>query len=138
MSADDFDPFIERLYARAPTMQDDMLFAAEVETRLASASRWRTLALTAAGLVGGALAVGGAVDLNLHVSSDAGASSAQASQNLNASVAAVQASAQGLADHLGLAHMDLGSLGGMQLFWITAGALAALLAAGAVRLSQEV
>lgn len=138
MSADDFDPFIERLYARTPPMQDATLFAAEVETRLASVSRWRTLALTAAGLVGGVVAVGGAVDLNFNISPDAGSSSTQVTQGFNASVAAAQVSAQGLADSLGLTGLDLGSMGGMQLFWITAGALVALLAAGAVRLSQEV
>ena len=138
MSADDFDPFIERLYARTPPMQDSTLFAAEVETKLATASRWRTLALTAAGLVGGAVAVGGAVDLNFHISQDAAPSSAQLTQGFNASVASAQASAQGLAGQLGLTQLDLGSMGGMQLFWITAGALVALLAAGAVRLSQEV
>ena len=55
MSADDFDPFIERLYSRTPVMQDAGLFAADVETRLASASRIRTLALTAAGLIGGGM-----------------------------------------------------------------------------------
>ncbi|RZJ18163.1 MAG: hypothetical protein EON91_06290 [Brevundimonas sp.] len=138
MSADDFDPFIERLYARTPVLQDAGLFAADVETRLTSASRIRTLALTAAGLVGGVVAVSGAVDLNLNLSSDAGASSAQLGQGFTASVAAAQVSAQGVADRIGLTQVDLGSMGGMQLFWITAGALLALLAAGAVRLSQEV
>ncbi|PZQ46789.1 MAG: hypothetical protein DI570_26835, partial [Phenylobacterium zucineum] len=38
----------------------------------------------------------------------------------------------------GLSDMALGSMGGMQLFWIAAGALIALAAAGVMRLSQEV
>ena len=39
---------------------------------------------------------------------------------------------------LGLADVSLGSMGGMQMFWIAAGALIALAAAAVVRLSQDV
>ncbi len=56
MSADEFDPMIERLFARTPNMADAMLFAADVETRLQSSTRVRTLALTLAGVVGGIIA----------------------------------------------------------------------------------
>ena len=70
MSADEFDPMIERLFARSPQMADASLFAAEVETKLHSSSRVRTLALTAAGLIGGVIAVRESMNLNLHLSND--------------------------------------------------------------------
>ena len=41
-------------------------------------------------------------------------------------------------DQLGLSGLELGSMGGMQMFWIVAGALIALAAAGVMKLSQEV
>ena len=45
---------------------------------------------------------------------------------------------QSLLDRVGLAGVDMSSMGGMQLFWATAGVLVALLAAGVVKLSQEI
>lgn len=45
---------------------------------------------------------------------------------------------QSLLDRLGVAGLDLGAIGGMQMFWATAGVLVALLAAGVVKLSQEI
>ena len=45
MSADEFDPMIERLFSRSPQMADAELFAVEVETKLHSSSRVRTVAL---------------------------------------------------------------------------------------------
>jgi hypothetical protein len=45
---------------------------------------------------------------------------------------------QSLMDRVGLTGLDLGSMGGMQLFWATAGVLVALLAAGVVKLSQQI
>ncbi len=137
MSADEFDPHIERLFAQTPSMPDAPLFAAEVERKLAAGSRIRTLALTLAGVVGGAIAVRETVGLNLHL----GPREAEGGFAFNDGVAAASASAQSAVqsglDQLGLDQVALGSLGGMQLFWISAGALIALLAAGAVKLSQE-
>ena len=46
MSADEFDPYVERLFARTPHMADAPLFAAGVEAKLATGSRVRTLALS--------------------------------------------------------------------------------------------
>jgi hypothetical protein len=138
MSADEFDPFIERLFSRAPVMPDAELFSAEVETRLASSNRVRTLALSLAGLVGGVIAVRETMTLDLNL---AGSSSPVAGRAVNQGIQAVTAGTQGAIqsslDQLGLANLELGSMGGMQLFWITAGALIALLAAGVVKLSQE-
>src|SRR5688500_7113973 len=64
MSADEFDPMIERLFARSPAMPDSADFAVRVEQRLNSGSRVRTLAVTLAGLVGGVIAVREAVGSN--------------------------------------------------------------------------
>lgn len=136
MSADEFDPFVERLFSRTPQMADADLFAIEVQTRLASRTRLRGLALAVAGLIGGAIAVRETISLNFQGvenmltgrSLDGGARSV---------IAAAQSDIQSNLDQMGLAGLSLGSMGAMQLFWITAGALVALMAAGAVKLSQE-
>jgi hypothetical protein len=136
MSADDFDPFVERLFSRTPPMADADLFAVEVEARLASRTRLRGLALALAGLIGGAIAVRETVSVNLQSVSgllterslDGGA---------RAVISAAQSDIQSSLDQMGLAGLSLGSMGAMQLFWITAGALVALMAAGVVSLSQE-
>ena len=136
MSADDFDPFVERLFSRTPPMADADLFAVEVAARLAPRPRLRGLVLALAGLIGGAIAVRETVSVNLQSVSgllterslDGGA---------RAVISAAQSDIQSSLDQMGLAGLSLGSMGAMQLFWITAGALVALMAAGVVSLSQE-
>ena len=54
-----------------------------------------------------------------------------------AGVDAAQA-VQSLLDRVGVSGLDMGAMGSMQLFWATAGVLVALLAAGVVKLSQEI
>ena len=135
MSADEFDPAIERLFARAPTMADDALFVAEFRTRLEKRSRWRGLALTGAGLVVGLIAVREGVNLNF-TAGDAEVTTL--SQGVQAAAATAQGAAQSGLDGLGLNSVDLMSGSGMMTFWIVAGALFALLAAGAVKLSQDI
>ena len=139
MSADDFDPAIERLFARAPQMPDAALFAAEVETKLQSSTRIRTLALTLAGLIGGVIAVRESMHLDLQITdSRAPVAGRVIGEGLQSASLNVQdAVASGLTQ-FGLADMTLGSMGGMSLFWLTAGALIALAAAGVVKLSQEI
>ena len=136
MSADEFDPFVERLFNQAPRMADADLFAVEVESKLESRNRLRSLALALAGLIGGAVAVRETVSLNL---GDAGGLLTGRSLNEGAKsvITAAQSDVQSSLDQMGLAGLSLGSMGAMQLFWITAGALVALMAAGAVKLSQE-
>ncbi|WGM47374.1 hypothetical protein KOAAANKH_02250 [Brevundimonas sp. NIBR10] len=136
MSSDEFDPMIERLFARTPQMPDASLFAADVEAKLASGSRVRTLALTVAGLVGGCIAVRESLNLDFTLS-PAGASSRALGQGLQNVSADASGAIRGVMDQFGLADLSLGSMGGMQLFWIATGALVALAAAGVVRLSQE-
>jgi hypothetical protein len=139
MSADEFDPMIERLFARTPHMADASLFTADVETKLQSSNRVRTLALTVAGLIGGVIAVREATNINLQLS-DAGAPVAGRAigQGLQAASLDVQGAVSTTLTQFGLSDVTLGSMGGMQLFWISAGALIAVAAAAVVKLSQEV
>lgn len=139
MSSEEFDPMIERLFSRSPQMADAPLFAAGVEARLKSSSRVRTVALTVAGLVGGVIAVreSTAVDFTLS-DAEAPVAGRAIGQGLEAASLSVQSAAQSGLQTFGLADVSLGSLGGMQLFWLCAGALIALAAAGVMKLSQEV
>ena len=137
MSADEFDPEIERLFARAPQMPDAALFTARVEQKLQKGSQVRFLALSLAGLVGGVVAVRETVTVNL--AADDGVLAGQAlGQGLRSASLNTQGAVQAGLDQFGLANLELGSMGGMQLFWIAAGALIALAAAGVMRLSQDI
>ena len=141
MSVDEFDPSIERLFARAPNFADSAQFEAALAAKLHKTSRFRTAALSVAGLVGGVIAVREvlSVDFNF-ASSSASASAGAQSAEQGLTMAGVDGglAIQSLMDRLGLTGMDMGSMGGMQLFWATAGVLVALLAAGVVKLSQEI
>lgn len=141
MSVDEFDPAIERLFARAPAFADSAQFEAGVAAKLNKSSRFRTTALSIAGLVGGVIAVREVMNVDFNLASSpvsASAGSQPATQGLTmAGVDAAQA-AQSLLDRIGVSGVDMGSMGGMQLFWATAGVLVALLAAGVVKLSQEI
>ena len=136
MSVDEFDPAIERLFARAPAFADSAQFEANLATRLHKSSRFRTVALSIAGLVGGLIAVREVLNVDFNFASLSAAASAERGMTM-ASVDGGLA-VQSLMDRVGLTGMDLGSMGGMQLFWATAGVLVALLAAGVVKLSQQI
>ena len=139
MSADEFDPFVERLFSRTPAMADASLFTARVEQRLQRGSRVRFLALSLAGLVGGAVAVRETMQVDIDLGSRDGVVAGDAlGQGIQSASLNVQSTIQGALEQLGLANLELGSMGGMQLFWIAAGALIALAAAGVMKLSQEV
>ncbi len=139
MSSDEFDPEIERLFSRSPQMADATLFAAEVETKLQSSSRVRTVALTVAGLIGGMIAVRETTNVSLNLNDSQGPVAGRAiGQGVQAASVNVQDAVQTGLQQFGLADVSLGAMGGMQLFWIAAGALIALAAAGVMRLSQEV
>ena len=139
MSADEFDPFVERLFARTPVMSDAPLFTAKVEQRLQKGSRVRFLALSLAGLIGGAVAVRETMQVDIELGSREGVVAGDAlGQGIQSASLNVQSMVQSGLDQVGLANMELGSMGGMQLFWIAAGALIAVAAAGVMKLSQEV
>lgn len=135
MSADEFDPEIERLFARSPQMPDAALFTAEVEQKLQKGSHVRVLALGLAGVIGGVVAVRETMSVNL------GSGEVVAGNALGQGIRSVSFNAQNAVqtglDQLGLANLELGSMGGMQMFWIAAGALIALAAAGVMKLSQD-
>lgn len=139
MSADEFDPMIERMFARTPQMADATLFAVDVETKLQSSTRMRTLALSLAGVIGGIIAVRESMNVDLHLTeSQAPIAGRVIGQGIQSASLDVQSAVASGLSQMGLADMTLGSMGGMQLFWIAAGALIALAAAGVMRLSQEV
>ena len=135
MSADEFDPEIERLFARTPQMPDAPLFTAQVEQRLQKGSRVRVFALSLAGVIGGVVAVRETVSVNL--GGDGVVAGDALGQGIRSTSLSVQNTIQGGLDQFGLGSLELGSMGGMQLFWIAAGALIALAAAGVMKLSQD-
>lgn len=137
MSADEFDPEIERLFARSPQMPDAALFTAQVEQRLQKGSRVRFLALGLAGVIGGAVAVRETMTVNLTASDGVVAGNALG-QGIRSVSFNTQSAVQTGLDQLGVANLELGSMGGMQMFWIVAGALIAVAAAGVMRLAQDV
>jgi hypothetical protein len=138
MSADEFDPEIERLFARAPQMPDAALFTARVEQRLQKGSRVRVLALSLAGVIGGVVAVRETMSVNLGLAANDGVVAGDAlGQGIRSTSLSVQSTIQSGLDQFGLGNLELGSMGGMQMFWITAGALIALAAAGVMKLSQD-
>ncbi len=139
MSADEFDPFVERLFARTPTLPDAPLFTARVEQRLQKGSRIRFLALSLAGLIGGAVAVRETMQVDIDLAAPDGVVAGDAlGQGIQSASLNVQGAVQSMLDQAGLANFELGSMGGMQLFWIAAGALIVVAAAGVMKLSQEV
>jgi hypothetical protein len=139
MSADEFDPEIERLFGRAPYMNDAVLFTAQVEQRLQQGSRVRFLALGLAGVIGGAVAIRETLTVSFDVGAGPGrvASGALGQGLQSASINVQDAVTSGLGQ-VGLANLELGSMGGMQLFWIAAAALIALAAGGVMKLSQDI
>ncbi len=137
MSADEFDPHIERLFSRAPQMPDAALFTARVEQQLQKGSRVRVLALGLAGVIGGVVAVRETMSVNLGAGDGVVAGNALG-QGIRGASLNTQTAVQSGLDQLGLANLELGSMGGMQLFWIAAGALIAVAAAGVMKLSQDI
>ena len=137
MSADEFDPAIERLFARAPHLPDAALFTAQVEQRLQKGSRVRFLALGLAGVVGGLVAIRETMTVNLNAGEGVVAGNALG-QGIRSVSFNTQNVVQAGLDQVGLANLELGSMGGMQMFWIAAGALIAVAAAGVMRLAQDV
>ncbi|NBB63674.1 hypothetical protein GVN18_30890 [Pseudomonas sp. ODNR1LW] len=133
MSVDEFDPMIERLFAKNPRLADEALFLATVQASLEKRSRWRTLALTSAGLIGGVLAVREGVNINFAATDET-----TLDQGVRTAAATVRGAAQSGLESLGVGAFDLTGGSGMMAFWIVAGALFALLAAGLVKLSQDV
>lgn len=138
MSADEFDPAIERLFARSPAMPDAALFTARVEQRLQKGSRTRFVVLGTAGVVGGLVAVREVLSVNFSMGPGETAPTAAMGRSLESVSFSAQSAIQSGLDQAGLGNLEFGSMNGMQMFWIAAGALIAVAAAGVLRLSQEV
>lgn len=139
MSADEFDPYVERLFAHTPAMADASLFNATLASRLHSRNRLRGVVLSVAGLMGGVIAVRELMSLNLRL----GAIPAQDQvREVSAGVETLSSGVQGLVhsglSQVGLSDVALGAVGGVQMFWIAAATVIALSAAGAMKLSQDV
>lgn len=134
MSADEFDPMVERLFAKPPAMADAASFEAAVLAHLDKGSRLRSAVFWVAGLAGGAVAVRQVVGGELGAMSSGNSALAQLSADSTGAGNALQ----GVLDRAGLQAMDLGVMGGAQVFWVVAAGLVAALAVGAIRLSQEV
>ena len=117
-------------------MPDAALFTAQVEQRLQKGSRVRYLTLGLAGLVGGFVAVRETMSVNLGSGEGVVAGNALG-QGIRSASLNTQGAVQAGLDQLGLANLELGSMGGMHLFWIAAGALIAVAAAGVMKLSQD-
>ena len=137
MSADEFDPAIERLFARAPQLPDAALFTAQVEQRLQKGSRVRFLALGLAGVVGGLVAIRETMTVNLNAGEGVVAGNALG-QGIRSVSFNTQNVVQAGLDQVGLANLELGSMGGMQMFWIAAATAISAPAAGVMRLAQDV
>jgi len=138
MSADEFDPEIERLFARTHLLRDAALFNAQVEQRLQKGSRVRVFALGLAGVIGGVVAIRETMSVNLGLAAGDGVVAGDAlGQGIRSTSLDIQSTIQGGLDRFGLGNLELGTMGGMQLFWIAAGALIVLAAAGVMKLSQE-
>jgi len=138
MSADEFDPEIERLFARSPAMPDSALFTARVEQRMQKGSRTRFMVLGTAGVVGGLVAVREVLSVNFNMGAADTAPTAAMGRSLESVSFSAQSAIQSSLDQAGLGNLEFGSMNGMQMFWIAAGALIAVAAAGVLRLSQEV
>jgi len=135
MSADEFDPRIERLFAETPRLPDADLFHAEMLARLARGGRVRAGVLTVAGALGGLVAVRELAGFNLQLTTPRAAES-----GLAALAGRAQAETATALDRAGLGPLfgDLlaGSPGGASVF-IGAGLAISLLAVAAMRLLQE-
>ncbi|MNJ46341.1 hypothetical protein D3C77_414690 [compost metagenome] len=109
--------------------------------RLSKSSRVRSIALSLAGLMGGVIAVRELLNVDLNFGAGAASASAASAPTSDGGLALLGEGGyalQTLMDRSGLADLAAGSLGGMQLFWATTGVLVALLAVGAVKLSQQI
>ena len=139
MSDDEFDPAIERLFNRAPSLSDSQAFEAKVMGRLHSSSRARTLVLSGAGLIGGFVAFKELMGMSIHAGqgrfeATAGSGSETATSALSQGGAALQ----GLMGGLGLENLSLGSVTDTQAFLGVACVVITVLTLGAFKLYQQV
>lgn len=139
MSADEFDPGIERLFNRAPVMADAAEFDAKVMGRLNSGNRTRGFVLSLAGIIGGCVAVKEAVGMNFRLGGGQfQASTMDSEQAVEGVVRDGGRAFQGLVDSVGLGGLDMAHIGQTQTFLGVVAVLITLLTLGAVKLYQQV
>ncbi len=141
MSApDEFDPFIERLYARTPPMPDADIFTAGVARRMARGSGVRTAVLSLAGMIGGVVAVRETLGSNLIINAgDVAESGVRAADTGLSSVSAQgQAAVMSGLEQIGATPLlEAGVMGGMTLFWAVAAGVVALATLAALKLAGQ-
>ena len=134
MSADDFDPAVERLYTHPQTFADSALFDAEVEVRVYKRSRMRNFVMIGISLAAAAIFLRQVIRLNISASFD---SATIGSVVPRQEVRHVMDVAREMAANLGLADAMVAGFSGPQLMIMCGLVVTALLAASAVRLSQS-
>jgi len=131
---------VDVLGASTPPMADAALCAGGVEARLEKGSRSRSLPIVLAGVVGGVGAVRETVSVNVNLEGQPeGVVAGQAlGQGVQSASIGIQTAIDSALSGLGLNQMELGAVGGMQVFWLAAAGIIALATISVVRLSQEV
>lgn len=134
MSApDEFDPMIERLFARSPALPDAEAFARTVEQKLERGWNLRSWALGAAGTLGALIAVRETVASGLALNlGDRPAAAPSGPSPASALWGDMTGWIEG-----GLMTPDLSAMTGMQLFWLLTAGLIAAAAITALRAVNE-
>lgn len=133
MSAEEFDPAIERLYGRPETFADSVLFDAEVAVKVYRRGKMRRILLSVLGVLGGFAFLHQMVKLNIDLKLSANNVQAvlpqrQLSQAMDVS--------REMASQIGLGDTAVAGLSGPQLLILCSVAAVALLTGTAIRLSQ--
>lgn len=133
VSADEFDPEIERLYGRPEMFADSVLFDAEVAVRVYRRSKMRRILLSVLGVLGGLAFLHQIVKLNLDLTLSTQSVQAVLPQRQLSQVMDV---GREMASQVGLGDAAVAGLSGPQLLILCSLAAVALLTGTAIRLSQ--
>jgi len=134
MSADEFDPAVERLYREPQQFADSALFDAEVQVRLYKRSRMRNFVMGGVALVTSGIFLHQVVRLNLDTRIEAGGLSTILPRR---EVSQVMDVSREMASQLGLSDALVAGFSGPQLLIMCGLAATAVLASMAVRVSQS-
>lgn len=133
MSADEFDPAVERHYGRPQSFTDSALFDAEVSVKVYQRSKMRRIILSVLGVIGGFAFLHQIVKLNLDLKLSANNIQAVLPQRQLTQAMDV---GREMASQIGLGDTAVVGLSGPQLLILCSVAAVALLAGTAMRLSQ--
>jgi hypothetical protein len=139
MSADEFDPAIERLFGRTPELSDSQAFEMRVMGRLQSNTRVRAMILSSAGLIGGIVAVKELAGVQLKMGEGRfEASTDSGGQSVGTALREGSVAVQGMMDNMGLGGVEMGSVNQAETFLGVVVVLLTLLTMGVVKLYQQV